>query len=192
MNDYGELIDSNTVRFERLLPGPVERVWRYLTESDKRAQWLCAGDIQLCDSGHVDMHFHNLSLSTEDDIPRPDKYRDHPEKVSFAGVVTRCEPPYLIAHTWEFGEESSEVCYELFEQGDKILLVLTHRRLETSETVLDVSSGWHTHLNILVDVLGNQPLRPFYRMQTQYESEYRDRLGPAMQAKAASTLAGRA
>ena len=180
MSDYGELIDKHTVRFERLLPGPVERVWRYLTESDKRARWLCGGDVETRDGGHVDMHFHNLSLSTGDDIPRPVKYRDQPEKVSFTGVVTRCEPPYVLAHTWEFGEESSEVCYELSEQGDDVLLVLTHRRLATPNTVFDVSSGWHTHLNILVDVLVGQPLRPFYRMQTQYEAEYRERLSSAI------------
>ena len=46
MNDYGELLDKNTVRFERLLPGPIERVWAFLTESDKRAQWLCGGDVE--------------------------------------------------------------------------------------------------------------------------------------------------
>ena len=28
----GEIIDRQTVRFERLLPGPIERVWAYLTE----------------------------------------------------------------------------------------------------------------------------------------------------------------
>ena len=81
-------------------------------------------------------------------------------------------------HTWEFSDqESSEVCYELSEVGDKVLLVLTHRKLDTSEIVLDVSGGWHTHLNILVDVLEGQNLRPFYRMQEQYQTEYQERLG---------------
>lgn len=45
MSEYGELLGESTVRFERLLPGPIERVWRFLTESDKRAQWLCGGDV---------------------------------------------------------------------------------------------------------------------------------------------------
>jgi uncharacterized protein YndB with AHSA1/START domain len=112
MNEYGELLDESTVRFERLLPGPIERVWSYLTESDKRARWLCGGDVESTVGGRVDMHFHNMSLSSDEDIPRPEKYRDMPEKMSFAGKVTRCEPPYVLAHTWEFGEESSEVCYE--------------------------------------------------------------------------------
>jgi len=177
MNEYGELLDENTVRFERLLPGPIERVWRYLTEDEKRAKWLCGGDVETTAGGHVDMHFHNVSLSSNDDIPRPDKYRDKPEKMSFTGKVTRCEPPHVLRHTWEFGDEHSEVCYELEEQGEKVRLVLTHRRLETTDTVLSVSGGWHTHLNILVDVLEGNQLRPFYKMQTQFESEYSERLG---------------
>ncbi len=179
MNDYGELLDEHTVRFERLLPGPIERVWRYLTESDKRARWLCAGDVETTANGQVDMHFHNLSLSraSDGDIARPEKYRDRPEKMSFAGTVTRCEPPNVLHHTWEFGDENSEVCYELTEEGDQVRLVLTHRRLDTKDTVLSVSGGWHTHLNVLVDVLSGTRPRPFYKMQTQFEAEYSERLG---------------
>ena len=37
MNDYGMIIEPGTLRIQRLLPGPIERVWAYLTESDKRA-----------------------------------------------------------------------------------------------------------------------------------------------------------
>ena len=176
MSEYGELLDANTVRFERVLPGPVERVWAHLTESHKRAKWLCGGDVQTQVDGHVDMHFHNVSLSSDEDIPRPEKYKDRPEKMSFAGTVIRCEPPHILEHTWEFGEESSVVCYELSEQDDKVKLVLTHRRLESKDTVLSVSGGWHTHLNVLVDVLEGSKPRPFYKMQTLFESEYEERL----------------
>lgn len=177
MNDYGEMLDASTVRFERLLPGPIDRVWSYLVESEKRARWLCGGDVETSIDGHVDMHFHNVSLSSDHDIPRPDKYKDMPEKMSFAGTVTRCEPPNILEHTWEFDDESSLVCYELTEHDDKVRLVLTHRRLDTKDTVLSVSGGWHTHLNVLADVLGGDKLRPFYKMQLQYESEYSERLG---------------
>ncbi len=177
MNDYGERLDDSTVRFERLLPGPIARVWSYLTESEQRAQWLCGGDVDTTSDGHVDMHFHNVSLSSAEDIPRPEKYADMPEKMSFAGKVLRCEPPTLLEHTWEFGDESSVVLYELTEVGDKVRLVLTHQRLESTDTVLSVSGGWHTHLNLLVDVLEGRKPRPFYKMQLQYESEYSERLG---------------
>ncbi len=177
MNEYGELLDDTTVRFERLLPGPIERVWAYLTESEKRAQWLCGGDVENAVDGHVDMHFHNVSLSSDEDIARPEKYSDMPEKMSFTGKVLRCEPPTLLEHTWEFGEESSIVLYELSRASDKVRLVLTHKRLESTDTVLSVSGGWHTHHNILVDVLNDAKLRPFYKMQLQYETEYTERLG---------------
>ena len=43
MNDYGVLTAPDTLRIERLLPGPIERVWQYLTDSDKRATWLAVG-----------------------------------------------------------------------------------------------------------------------------------------------------
>ena len=132
MNEYGELFDENTVRFERLLPGPIERVWAYLTESDKRAKWLCAGEVAAGVGARVDMHFHNASLSGPGDAPRPGTCGDQPERVSFSGTVTRWEPPHAVAHTWQFGEESSEVCYELEARGDKVRLVLTHRRLDAS------------------------------------------------------------
>lgn len=172
MAEQGELIDETTVRFERLLPGPIERVWSFLTESDKRSRWLCGGDVEQRQGGRVDMHFHNKSLSSDGDIPRPDKYQDRPEKVSFLGSVTRCEAPYRLQHTWDFDGEPSEVCYELSEHGDKVRLVLTHRRLPSLQALQDVGGGWHTHLNVLEDTLSGGRARPFYKMQQQYDAEY--------------------
>ena len=37
MSEYGVVLESGAVRFERLLPGPIERVWSYLVEGEKRA-----------------------------------------------------------------------------------------------------------------------------------------------------------
>ncbi len=176
MNDYGELLDESTVRFERLLPGPIERVWSYIVESDKRAKWLCAGDIGEGSGAHVDMLFANHTLSSAEDIEIPEKYRDMPREPEFTGTVTRWEPPHVVAHTWDFEEESSEVCYELAEIGDKVRLVLTHRRLESADTVLDVSGGWHTHLDILVDVLEGREPKAFWKTHTALEAEYEKRL----------------
>ena len=177
MTEYGERLDETTVRFERLLPGPIERVWAYLTESDKRAQWLCGGETELEPGGHVEMNFHNRSLSTANDIPRPERFRDMPEKISFGGKVVRCEPPRLLSHTWVFENAESEVTYELSAQDDKVLLVLTHRRLSSSGEVLDVSTGWHTHLGILEDVLEGHELRPFYKTHEELQAAYEQRLG---------------
>src|SRR5690606_39019955 len=43
LNPDGEVLDRQTVRFRRVLPGPIERVWAYLTEADKRAKWFAGG-----------------------------------------------------------------------------------------------------------------------------------------------------
>ena len=177
MNDYGELLDSNTVRFERLLPGPIERVWGYLVESEKRAQWLCGGETDSVVGGNIDMRFHNASLSSADDIARPEKYKDMPEEISFSGKVTRYEPPRALSHTWDFDDEASEVCYELEEVGDKVRLILTHRKLHSSEVVLSVSGGWHTHLDILVAIFEHKKPKPFWKTQTAFTAEYERRLG---------------
>jgi len=65
MNDRATLIKPSTIRFERLLPGPVERVWAYLTESKKRATWLAAGEFDLRVGGKIELHFDNESLTDE-------------------------------------------------------------------------------------------------------------------------------
>jgi len=176
VNEFGELIDATTVRFERLLPGPIERVWSYLVESEKRAKWLCGGDIELRVGGDVDMHFHIASLSTAEDIEHPEKYKELPEKMSFGGKVTICEPFNVLAHTWEFEDEASEVCYELQAHADRVHLVLTHRKLDTKESVISVSSGWHTHLDILTDVLEGREPRPFWKTHVTLEAQYEQRL----------------
>ena len=109
MNRYGERLDESTVRFERILPGPIERVWDYLTDAGKRATWLCGGETEPQVGGKVEMKFNNASLSSKPDIAPPTKYKDMPEEVAFGGTVTRFDPPRVLAHTWDFENEQSEV-----------------------------------------------------------------------------------
>jgi uncharacterized protein YndB with AHSA1/START domain len=175
MSHYGERIDESTVRFERLLPGPIERVLEYLTDSDKRGTWLAAGNTELRVGGKVELRFHNASLSKQPDVDPPQKYRDLPETMSFGGTVTRCEPKTLLAHTWDFENEYSEVCYELEEVGEQVRLVLTHRRLTSYDEIISVSGGWHTHLDILEDVLSGREPQAFWKTHTPLEAEYERR-----------------
>ena len=53
------LIKPSTIRLERLLPGPVERVWVYLVDSRKRATWLAAGEFDLRLGGDVSVLLAN-------------------------------------------------------------------------------------------------------------------------------------
>ena len=176
---YGNLIAGDTIRFERLLPGPIERVWAYLTESDKRALWLAEGPMALDTGGDIALHFHNADLSQNDDRA-PEKYRDYENCGSVFGRITRCEPPYRLSYTWtdlpgDIDSEDSEVDFELAIEGDRVRLVLIHRRLHAHE-LLSVAGGWHTHLGILEDHLHGRKARPFWRTHTALESEYESRL----------------
>ena len=45
MDAYGKLVNPQTVVFERLLPGPIERVFAFLFEEDKRKLWFTTGAI---------------------------------------------------------------------------------------------------------------------------------------------------
>lgn len=177
MSQYGELIAADTVQFKRLLPGNIDRVWSYLVEGEKRAKWLAGGDTEERVGGHVDLHFYNHSLSTLPDDPPPEKYKDMPEKDSYTGKVTHCEPKTLLAHTWlADGEEESEVTYELEQRDDGVLLTLTHVRIVGRDRLTGVCGGWHTHLDILADVLGETEPQPFWRTFTALQAEYNSRL----------------
>jgi uncharacterized protein YndB with AHSA1/START domain len=178
VSDYGVIIEPNTVRFERLLPGPIERIWAYLVESDKRGRWLASGAVEPRVGGRVDLHFRHADLSPTAEAV-PDKYKELENGASFAGRVTRFEPPRLLSHTWgEASGENSEVTFELTSQGDDVLLVLTHRRIAPSQMV-SVAGGWHTHLGILADRLNGRSPRPFWSAHARLEGEYERRIAAA-------------
>lgn len=172
MNDYGTLIDSNTVRFQRLLPASVERVWSFLVDPVKRARWLAAGETSAEQGGPVELIFENARLSSRVDEAPAEKYRDMPDRISVAGTVTCYEPPCKLAYTWEGEGEYSEVSFELCAEGEKTVLTIVHRRLENREMVLSASAGWHVHLDILLDVLNEQEPEGFWRQHNAMEQYY--------------------
>jgi uncharacterized protein YndB with AHSA1/START domain len=173
MHEYANRIAPDAVRLERLLPGPLERVWSFLTESDKRARWLAGGEWELRPGGRIEMNFQHDRLQPE---PTPEKYRDMP--MSFTGKVLRIDPPRLIEFTWmETNGVASEVTFELAERGGKVALTITHRKVEGRDTLLSVSGGWDVHVGILEDVLAGRPPRGFWSTHARLEREYAQRYG---------------
>ncbi len=63
------------------------------------------------------------------------------------------------------------------EQADRVRLVLAHRRIGSREDMPGSLAGWHTHLEILFDVMAGEQPQPFWRRHTRYESEYQERMG---------------
>ena len=61
---------------------------------------------------------------------------------------------------------------ELTAEGDRVRLVLTHRRLAEGEEITGACAGWHTHLGILEDRLAGRTPDGFWRTHTRLEAEY--------------------
>jgi uncharacterized protein YndB with AHSA1/START domain len=170
LSSYGELIQPMTVRLERMLPGPVERVWSYLTESDLRGQWLATGEMPQQPGASVDLVWRNDDLSGRQE-QRP---AEIPAERRMACEVIRAEPPRLLVLGW--GASGSEVTFELASQGAEVLLTVTHRRLPDRGNLLGVSAGWHAHLDILVARLRGAELPLFWANWTRLRSEYDQRI----------------
>ncbi len=177
MNAYGTIVAADTVRIERLLPGPVERIWSYLTESDKRRLWLSAGDMQLSPGSAVEFVFRNSEL-TENDVPPPPKYAGMAGPATLNVTVVACDPNRRLVLLWGAGADASEVTFDLAPKGDKVLLTVTHRRIPDRGEMLSISAGWHTHLDILAARLEGREPAGFWATHTRLEAEYQ-RIVPA-------------
>lgn len=174
--DYGVRTAPDTVRVERLLPGPIERVWQYLTDSELRSQWLAGGEMEPRLAGHVELVFRNSSLAENDDPPPP-KYAQFAGESRMGGTITEFDPPRVLAYTWGEADSShSHVRFELSAQGAQVRMVVTHSRLATREGMLSVAGGWHAHLDILRDRMSGRTPDGFWRSHTRLEAEYAQRL----------------
>ena len=140
MSDFGTLLDAHTVRFERDLTGPIERVWAYLTESDLKATWIGPGELPREVGGE-----YSVRWDGEDGQPGGE-----------LRLRTRIyDPPHVLEYDWiELNAPSgaireSIVRFELAARGDRVHLTLTHRALPT-DSYATVAGGWHAHLDTLV------------------------------------------
>jgi len=127
--------------------------------------------------GTVDLHFHHANLSKHAK-PAPERFKKYDSGVTTHGRVTRCEPPRVLSYTWEpeHHDGESEVTFELTPQGDKVRLLLTHRRLRDRKAMLGIGTGWHTHLGVLADRLNGREPGGFWSAFVANEAEYKKRL----------------
>jgi len=171
IDSYGVLIEPNTLKLERLLPGPIDRVWAYLTESDLRRQWLASGVMEMKVGAPFELTWRNDEL-TDPPGQRPEGFEaEH----SMESKIIELDPPRKLAFT--FGN-SGEVSFELEPRGDEVLLTLIHRRLPSREMMIKVAAGWHAHVGILVAKASGIAPTPFWDTWSGLRQEY-DRRIPA-------------
>ncbi len=148
----------DTIRLERTLEASPEMVWRYLTEADLRAQWF-AGGTDATAEGALELAFDHDKLSS-DAVPYPPEYASHRGSVNKEQVL-RFEPHRLLAYT--FGEGRNGVAtFELFPDGDRTRLVLTHSGIQSPTGTQDFGSGWNSHLFVLHERLAGRSVADFW------------------------------
>jgi uncharacterized protein YndB with AHSA1/START domain len=141
----GESFRILAVRFERMLPGPPERLWRYLTECTQIAAWFGdGGQIEPREGGAI-------------------RFMDGHVR----GVVTQWKPPRRLAYTWNVfspGEPESPypesyLTFDLEPHNGNVQLTLVHlpilERFEQQNMM-----GLHTFLDILSATARGEPVEP--------------------------------
>jgi uncharacterized protein YndB with AHSA1/START domain len=166
---HGKLIEPATLKIERLLPGPIDRVWAYLTESELRRRWLAAGAMEMKVGATFELVWRNNEL-TDPPGQRPPGFSGEHRMQS---RIIALDPPRKLAFTWQ---GNGEVSFELEPRGGKVLLTLIHRRLPDRATMLKVAAGWHAHLDVLVARASGEEPEPFWDGWSRLKADYDGRL----------------
>lgn len=147
LHERGEMSNVPCVTFTRLLPGPIERVWAYLTEPTKMPTWY--GEVALIEPRQggkvrlVDGHIR--------------------------GIVTQWQPPRKLVYTWNVFDggaaedavsayPESYPTFELEPRGADVLLTFKHFPI-LDRFVPQNAMGWHTMLDMLTAALNDQPIK---------------------------------
>jgi uncharacterized protein YndB with AHSA1/START domain len=166
---YGRLTAPDTLTIQRLLPGSVERLWTYLTESDLRRQWLAAGKMEMKLDAPFELVWRNHEL-TASAGKRPAGFAEEHRMIS---RIIAFDPPRRLVISWG---ENGEVSFDLEPRGEQVLLTLVHRRIPDRDILLKVSPGWHAHLDVLSARLRGQAPEPFWDNWRGLRQNYEKRL----------------
>ena len=142
----GEMSTVPCVTFTRLLPGPIERVWEYLTDPRKMPTWFGeVASIEPRQGGAVRLVNGHIR-----------------------GVVTQWQPPRKLIYTWNvFDSDAPEDAvsaypesyptFELETRGDDVLLIFKHFPI-LERFIPQNAMGWHTMLDMLNAALNGEPI----------------------------------
>jgi uncharacterized protein YndB with AHSA1/START domain len=165
----GQFPSPGEVRLVRTLPGPIERIWDYLTDPAKRARWFAGGPMEPRVGGKMELFFQHKNIAPGETPPEQFQ-KVHESGFTMPGTILRWEPPRVLSYTFD---DSSDVTFELTPQGQEVLLVLTHRsRGDDLPFLTGYASGWHTHVALLIALLEETPPPPFWATHQRLKADY--------------------
>jgi uncharacterized protein YndB with AHSA1/START domain len=138
--------DGWRIRFERLLPHPVEKVWETLTESEETGGPVLGAEAPL--------------RVTNGFVP--------------SGQITAIEPPSVLEYAWRSnGEPAGRVRWELSEGPGGALVTLTQTVPAGHQDRCSIAlAAWHTHLELLAEQLMGRTVCPWPEDRTEELRKY--------------------
>lgn len=167
-DDFGTLTEPTTLVIQRWLPGPVERLWAYLTEAELRRTWLADGEMVLEPGAETELVWRNDDLSGGEG-GRPEDFGDEHRMTT---RIVAAEPPHRLTITWGAGD----VTFLLEPRGERVRLTITHTGIEARDSRVMIGAGWHAHLEVLVALATGAAPRPFWPRWTALRQAYEARL----------------
>jgi uncharacterized protein YndB with AHSA1/START domain len=169
-----DTIATGSLRFERLLDAPLDKVWQFLVDPELRAQWFMGGPTELKVGGSFGLTMDHDKLSDGAALT-PEKYQAYIGH-SWEERITRYDPPHVLAFTWEKGK-AGEVTFTLTAEDGKTRLVLTHTGLRSRDDALDFGGGWHSHLAVLERRVRGERVPDFWALHAEAEAIVHKALG---------------
>lgn len=168
-----ERIAPDTIRLERLLDAPAERVWDYLTKAELRRTWFMGGD-DAPQSGTFVLLVDHDNLSDRP-VPYPDSYAAS-KGARMTETVLRFDPPHVLETTFGSGQKGI-VTYELTPEGESTRLTITHRGITSPTGVQDFGGGWNSHMAVLQQRLAGHGIDDFWALHQRSRAAVADVLG---------------
>jgi uncharacterized protein YndB with AHSA1/START domain len=125
-----------TVRFERRIGHPVERVWSAITDPKEMIGWWGAAEVDLREGGRFDVRWLNTD--------------EQGNAAHMHATIAELDPPRLLELD---GDIHGVLRFELEPDGDSTVLRFSSTLELPDEFRTKVLAGWHTHLNALATVL---------------------------------------
>jgi len=175
----GSILDLHTVEFKRLIPGPIELAWDYLTKPELLKTWFADMAVEPRVGGAVVIRF------SEDEACNTTGVR---------GTVSEFRKPHVIAFSWiqqrlqpdgsRKGVDEGSVRFELAERGEKVLLTLLHTGLPIHE-LANHGAGWDSFLRNLDSLMSGRGTLDFMAVFEDLLPRYVERMAVLQRAGAA-------
>ena len=156
MSPDAQFSHAHMVRFDRLLPGPIEQVWAALADTARLPAWYGVGSIEARVAGKVDLMGGHIR-----------------------GVVTQWKPPHKLAYTWNVFNSGDEVSpypesyltLTLMPKDSEVVLTLEH--LPVLDRFVRLNAlGWHSYLDMVEAVVRGEPVEARQAYMTRNAKRY--------------------